>query len=34
MGEEALAEALGKLVSERFPDCEVTPASDGMAIEI
>ncbi|HEX9286388.1 MAG TPA: MBL fold metallo-hydrolase [Thermoanaerobaculia bacterium] len=34
MGEEALAEALGKLVSERFPECEVTPASDGSTIEV
>jgi len=34
MGEEALAEALGKLVSERFPGCDVTPARDGLTIEV
>ncbi|HEX9303544.1 MAG TPA: MBL fold metallo-hydrolase [Thermoanaerobaculia bacterium] len=34
MGEEALAEALGKLASERFAECEVTPAWDGLTLEI
>jgi ribonuclease BN (tRNA processing enzyme) len=34
MGEEALAEALGKLVSERFAGCEVTPARDGLTIDL
>jgi len=34
MGEEALVEALGKLVSERFPGCDVMPASDGLTIEV
>jgi hypothetical protein len=34
MGEEALAEALGRLVSERFAECEVTPARDGLTLEI
>jgi len=34
MGEEALAEALGTLVSERFAECEVTPARDGLTIDI
>jgi ribonuclease BN (tRNA processing enzyme) len=34
MGENALSDALGELVSERAPGCEVTPARDGLTLAL
>ena len=34
MGDEALPEALAKLVSERLPGAEVTAARDGLILDV